>query len=214
MIKAILFDLDGTLADTAPDLAFALNQVRKQQGHAPLPYNDIRPWVSQGGLEMIRRSFGQLTTAKETILWKKLVDIYQHHIADSTQLFDGMKEVLEHIEQKQQQWGVVTNKSSHLTDNLMIALKLQQRSCITLSGDSLTHKKPHPEPLYHACKHMNVHPNDCLYIGDALRDIQAGRAAGMQTVAAAFGYIEAHDDIQQWGADYIIEHPLDLLAYI
>jgi phosphoglycolate phosphatase len=214
MIKAIFFDLDGTLADTAPDLAFALNWVRQRQGHAPLPYSAIRPWVSHGGREMIRRSFGSLAQSEETLLWQTLITVYRQHIAAQTQLFNGMAQVLAHIENQQKKWGVVTNKSQALTEPLMCALNLQHRSTVTVSGDSLKHKKPHPEPLYYACKQAQCHPNQCLYVGDALRDIQAGRAAGIKTAAAAFGYLDVNDNIQQWGADYIINQPLDLLAYI
>ena len=214
MIKAMLFDLDGTLVDTAPDLAFALNQVLQQEGKMPLDYQQIRPWVSHGGLEMIKRSFTNLSKSKEIELWQTLVQIYQQHIADNSGLFAGMDKVLNTLEQQSIPWGIVTNKPHQLTQALLKALHLQHRAAVIVSGDSLRHKKPHPEPLYFACHKIKQHPRDCVYIGDAERDIKAGIAAGLQTIAAAFGYLDGEKDIQQWGADTIIQHPHDLLEFI
>lgn len=214
-IHTVLFDLDGTLADTAPDLAFALNAVLLEEGRAALTYETIRPWVSHGGRYMIRQGFQQAAGhPAEDRLWRRLVSIYQQHIADQTRLFPGMDEVLEKIEQQGMKWGIVTNKAGQLTDALLTALKLRERSVCTVSGDTLTEKKPHPAPILHACAQAGCAPRECLYVGDAQRDIEAGQRAGAYTAAALFGYLGAADRPREWGADALLESPLDLLAWL
>jgi phosphoglycolate phosphatase len=215
MIRTILFDLDGTLLDTAPDLAYALNQLLIEQSHDPLPYEKIRPVVSHGGRALIKLGF-DITEADEQYasLRQRLLDIYRENIARHTTLFPGMQHVLEHIESHGMLWGVVTNKPAWLTEPLLKALNLMDRSACVVSGDTTNNSKPHPEPMLHACQLSNSTVAECLYVGDAQRDIEAGKEAGMQTLAALYGYIEADDDINRWGADAIIDKPEDIISWL
>ncbi len=213
--KAVLFDLDGTLADTAPDLAYALNETLKLNDKSALAFEKIRPVVSHGGIALIKLgfNFGPENALYETVR-KQLLDIYLENIARETVLFSGTEELLTTLEKKNIPWGIVTNKPGWLTTPLMDALKLSQRAACIVSGDTTPHSKPHPEPMYYACKQANVNPLDCLYVGDAERDIAAGRAAGMTTVAALFGYLLEGENPADWKADHSIDHPLELLALL
>jgi phosphoglycolate phosphatase len=215
MIRTILFDLDGTLLDTAPDLAYALNQLRIEHSLDPLPYEKIRPVVSHGGRALIKLGFN-ISEADEQYasLRQRLLDIYRENIARHTTLFPGMQEVLEHIESHGLLWGVVTNKPAWLTEPLLKALKLMDRSTCVVSGDTTNNSKPHPEPMLHACQLSNSKVAECLYVGDAQRDIEAGKEAGMHTLAALYGYIEEDDDINRWGADAIIDKPEDIISWL
>ncbi len=215
MIRTILFDLDGTLLDTAPDLAYALNQLRIEQSLAALPYEKIRPVVSHGGRALIELGFN-ISEADEQFesLRQRLLDIYKDNIAINTTLFPGMQDVLEHIESHQMLWGVVTNKPSWLTEPLLKALNLMARSACVVSGDTLSKRKPHPEPMLYACQLSNSKVAECLYVGDAQRDIEAGKQAGMHTLAALYGYIGEDDDVRQWGADAIIDKPEDIISWL
>jgi phosphoglycolate phosphatase len=214
-IKTVLFDLDGTLADTAPDLAWALNQVLQEQGRAALPFETIRPVVSHGGIALIKLAFA-LDEQDEgfTALRQRLLTLYRDNIARHTRLFGGMNELLEHLEQRGLNWGVVTNKPGWLTEPLLEALALHQRAATIVSGDTLPQSKPHPAPMLLACEQAGSQAAECLYLGDAERDILAGRNAGMHTLVAAFGYIGEDDRPESWGADGIIDHPLELLDYL
>ena len=214
-IRTVLFDLDGTLADTAPDLAWALNQVLQEQGRDPLPYDSIRPVVSHGGVALIKLGFGmdEETDAFQA-LRQRLLSLYRDNIARQTRLFDGMAQLLDELEQRGLTWGVVTNKPEWLTTPLLQALGLHQRAATVISGDTLAEKKPHPAPMLLACRQAGSEARECLYLGDAERDVQAGRDAGMATLIAAFGYIGEYDRPHDWGADGIIEHPLQLLDYL
>lgn len=212
-IKTVLFDLDGTLADTAPDLAYALNGVLVEQGRAPLPLDVIRPAASHGGITLIRRGFGEDHPEEET-LRLRLLDIYQANIARETRLFPGMAEVLAGIEARGLNWGVVTNKPGWLTEPLLAALELSQRAACIVSGDTCEQRKPHPQPILHACRQAGSEARECLYVGDAERDIEAGRRAGAHTLAALFGYIGEDDRPQAWRADALIEQPEEILAWL
>jgi phosphoglycolate phosphatase len=216
IIKAVLFDLDGTFADTAPDLAAALNQVLEEEGKASLSFDKIRPVVSHGGIALIKLGFCDLN--KQHIdferLRLRLLDIYLANISRLTTVFDGINELLEHLEKQQIIWGIVTNKPSWLTDPLMQQMGYTQRAATIISGDTTKERKPHPEPLLHACKEIGCQPNECLYIGDAQRDIMAGNAAGMTTLLALYGYIEDHDRPDTWEADAMIKHPKDINAFL
>ena len=215
MIRTILFDLDGTLLDTAPDLAFALNTLLNEQGMPALAFEKIRPVVSHGGRALIDLGFGVKPEDEQYgTLRERLLEIYKANIARYTRLFPGMEQVLEHIETNNLRWGIVTNKPSWLTDPLLIALGLFERSACVVSGDTTQYSKPHPEPMLHACRLSNSSTDECLYIGDAARDIEAGKKAGMHTLAALYGYIEEDDDIYQWGADAVIDKPEDILAWL
>ena len=212
---AVLFDLDGTLADTAPDLAFALNETLKLNGKTTLPFEKIRPVVSHGGIALIQLGFGFGPEAEnyETVR-KQLLDVYLENIANETVLFPGTDELLTALEKNNHPWGVITNKPGWLTNPLMDALNLSHRAACIVSGDTTSKSKPHPEPMYYACEQANVNPAECLYVGDAERDIAAGRAAGMTTVAALFGYLLEDDDPEEWNADHSINHPLEILELI
>ncbi len=213
--EAVLFDLDGTLLDTAPDLARALNAVLVEQGLAPLPFDRIRPVVSHGGRALIELGF-ELPPGHPDFesLRKQLLDYYQAHIADDTRLFPGMEQVLQHIEEQDIRWGVVTNKPGWLTGPLLDALDLDKRTSSIVSGDTLSENKPHPAPLLHACRDIGSDPAHCVYVGDAQRDIEAARRAGMPSLVAMFGYLMEDDRPDQWGADALIEQPSGILDWI
>ncbi|TCK18077.1 phosphoglycolate phosphatase [Thiogranum longum] len=213
--SAVLFDLDGTLLDTAPDLAAALNATLQLNERDALPFETIRPVVSHGGRALIELGFGIDSQHPDfEPLRKQLLDLYQANLAVHTALFPGMGEVLDELEQRHIRWGVVTNKPGWLTDPLLDALNLAQRTACIVSGDTLPERKPHPAPLLHACKLVGCQPQDAIYIGDAERDIEAGRNAGMRTLVALFGYLMEHDRPENWGADALIEQPADILEHL
>lgn len=215
MIKAVLFDLDGTFADTAPDLAAALNQVLKEEGRAPLPFETIRPVVSHGGIALIRLGFNiepQHTDFER--LRQRLLAIYQDNISQLTTVFDGINDLLICLEKRQIAWGIVTNKPGWLTEPLMHNLGFMERAGTVVSGDTTANSKPHPEPLFYACQELNCQPKDCIYVGDAERDIVAGNKAGMLTLIALFGYIEDQDIPDNWGADAMIMHPMEVESFL
>ena len=214
-IRTVLFDLDGTLADTAPDLAHALNALLQEQGRAPLPFESIRPVVSHGATALVRLGFAIDPAAQEfAALRNRLLDLYQQHLARETRLFRGMPELLTELEQRHLAWGVVTNKPSFLTQPLMAAFGLDTRAACIVCGDTTANKKPHPEPMLHACRLAGSHAAHCLFVGDAERDIRAGRAAGMFTLVALFGYIGPEDRPETWGADGLITEPAGVLSWL
>ncbi len=207
--KAVLFDLDGTLADTAPDLAAAVNKMRTDRGMAPTPLEQLRPLASAGARGLIGVAFG-VTPADSSFseLRAEFLANYAANIDDRTVLFDGIPELLQAIDQCGLRWGVVTNKPSLYTDALLPLIGLQHAAC-AVSGDTTPHPKPHPAPLYEACRQLALSPGDCWYVGDDLRDIEAGRAAGMPTIAAGWGYC-GHSEPASWQADLIAELPTDI----
>jgi len=209
--RGVLFDLDGTLLDTAPDLAFALNSLLAEQGREALAYPLIRPQVSHGGAALIQLGFGIDDNSPDFLpLKQRFLQIYQDNISRHTRLFEGLEDLLIQLEKRKIPWGVVTNKPAWLTDPLMRALKLDCRSAVTVSGDTLEQKKPHPAPILYACREIQQNPCDCVYIGDARRDIDAAKAAGVLAIAAAYGYIGKEDPPHTWQAEIVIEHPADL----
>lgn len=209
---AILFDLDGTLVDTAPDLAYALNRTLEKFNRQPLPLEKIRPVVSHGGVALIRLGFQIDTDHADFETYRQyLLDVYKNNLCRDSKLFAGMDELLTKIEQAEIPWGIVTNKPSWLTDPLMRQMKLDKRAFSIVSGDTCKNKKPHPEPIEFACSQGDIDPSQCLYVGDAERDIEAGNAAGCTTVTALFGYIQDHDRPDLWQADHVIKHPLEIL---
>ena len=214
-IDTVLFDLDGTLLDTAPDLANALNAVLLSNDRDPLPFERIRPVVSHGGAALIRLGFDLEPEHPEfEPLRRQLLDYYLAHIADQTCLFPGMEEVLDSIETRGLRWGVVTNKPGWLTVPLLNALNLSKRAAGIVSGDTLNERKPHPAPLLHACDLIGSQARHCLYVGDARRDIEAGHQAGMRTLVALFGYLLDTDQPESWGASAMIEHPSQILDWL
>jgi len=213
--SAVLFDLDGTLVDTAPDLAFALNSVLEEQGKPTLPYEVIRPVASNGAAGLLDLGFS--ISGDDDIfppLRARLLELYQNNITRESKLFDGMEQVLTALEEANITWGIITNKPAFLTDPLVDALQLSHRAACVVSGDTTAHSKPHPAPMLHACEVINHPAEKCLYIGDAARDIEAGKNSNMQTVAALYGYLDAADDPADWNADFSIKHPLDILKWI
>lgn len=214
-VNHILFDLDGTLADTAPDLAYALNQVRREYGLLPLEYMKIRTVVSLGGAAMIKLAFDKTEADTEyTTLRDRFLEIYSQNILRETCLFPGIERVLDILEANNRNWGIVTNKPGWLTGPLLEKLKLQQRAQCVISGDTLPFSKPRPEPLLHACKLMNCLPAETAYVGDAERDIEAGRNAGMPTVIAGYGYIGEDIALDSWGANWTINSPIEILEWL
>ncbi len=214
-IKTVLFDLDGTLADTAPDLAFALNSVLQEQGREPLPYENIRPVVSHGGIALIKHGFAiDESHADFPALRQRLLDIYRANITRETTLFSGMAELIEQLEQRGLNWGVVTNKPEWLTEPLLEELGVRQRAATVVSGDTLPERKPHPAPMLLACNQAGSEAAECLYVGDAQRDIEAGRNAGMHTLVALFGYLGDSDDPASWQADGMVDSALEILDWL
>ncbi len=214
-VRAVLFDLDGTLLDTAPDLAWALNRTLEWAGRAPLPFATIRPWVSHGARSLITHGFGIDDAHPDFPRYRgHLLDAYQAHLAVETRLFPGMEALLTALEAADIAWGVVTNKPAYLTDPLMGALGLDRRAACVVSGDTTPHSKPHPEPLLHACRLTGRSCSASLYVGDAARDIEAGLAAGMRTLVALFGYLGTGDDPGAWGAHGLVETPAGILHWI
>lgn len=214
-IRTVLFDLDGTLLDTAPDLADALNALRTEQGLTPLPFAQIRPVVSHGGVALIELGFGldRSDPAFEP-LRQRLLAIYRDNLAVRTRPFPGMAALLAALEQRGLNWGVVTNKPGWLTEPLLAALGLYARAACVVSGDTLEQRKPHPAPLLHACTLAGSRPEQCVYVGDAQRDIEAGRNAGMHTLVALFGYLQPQDDPRAWAADASVQEPAGILDWI
>jgi 2-phosphoglycolate phosphatase len=214
MIEAILFDLDGTLIDTAPDMGGALNNLLREEGHQPLPLDTIRPLVSQGGLVLTRLGFADKVTEQEIEpLRQRFLQHYHAHVADESRLFDGYAEILDELEARSIPWGIVTNKPEWLTHPLLEQLDLAQRSGVVIGGDTLAQRKPHPLPLQIAAERLRVSCNNCIYVGDDERDIIAGKAASMKTLVAAYGYIEDAADIVAWDADGVVDLPYNLLKH-
>ena len=214
-IRTVLFDLDGTLLDTAPDLAAALNTVLQEQHREPLPYATIRPVVSHGGMALIQLGF-RLHPSDPAFepLRQRLLEVYRDKLSDLTQPFPGMEALLETLEARGLNWGVVTNKPAWLTEPLLQDLGLFERAACVVSGDTLSERKPHPAPMLHACTQAGSEPGQCVYIGDAQRDIEAGNNAGMHTLVALFGYIQEADEPHTWGASDTLREPGELLPWL
>jgi len=213
--RAVLFDLDGTLADTAPDLAYALNRTLEHYQRPTVPYAAIRPVVSHGAMALIELGF-DLPRDDPGFAERRrfLLDVYAANLCRETLLFDGMAEVLSQLEKTSVAWGVVTNKPAWLTDPLITALELTTRAACVVSGDTCSQRKPHPEPILHACALLSTDPTQTWYVGDAGRDMQAGRAAGCTTVGALYGYVHPQDPSEQWQCDLTIAHPEQLLTLL
>lgn len=211
--RAILFDLDGTLADTAPDLAAAMNRVRSNRGLEPTPYDILRPVASAGARGLIGASFGMKPGDDGyEDLRVAFLNTYEAAIAVHTKLFDGVPSLLATLQSQGISWGIVTNKAARFTDLLAPKIGLGKAGCV-ISGDTTPHSKPHPAPLLEAASRLGIAPAECWYVGDDLRDVQAGRAAGMATVAAAWGYC-GHAEPATWEADALADTPLDVLELI
>jgi len=210
--EAVLFDLDGTLVDTAPDLIAVLNALLARRNEPPIPYAIGRNEVSNGAVQLLRLGFGAARTEAELeSLRQEFLDLYTNDVCIKSRLFSRLKDTLDILDEEGTSWGIVTNKPHAMTEPLLGALDLLHRPGCIVSGDRLPERKPHPAPLRLAAYELGVPAERCVYVGDAPRDIEAGRAAGMATIVAAYGYIRAGDDPESWGADTVIRRPAELL---
>ncbi len=208
--RGILFDLDGTLVDTAPDMVAALIRLQEELGDPAVNYELARSNVSNGAAGLVRAAFPGLSEASRVDLQQRFLRIYQRNVCEKSRLFPGLAELLEALDQQQRPWGIVTNKPQAFTDPILIALGLQRRMACAISGDTLPQRKPNPAPMLLASRMLDIEPEHIVYVGDAARDIDAGRAAGMSTIAAGWGYITDDDDPANWQADAIAPTPADL----
>lgn len=214
-INAVLFDLDGTLLDTAPDLALAVNQLRQRHQRPELDYERIRATVSHGARALVTLAFG-VREGEHNFenLRLELLELYSQQLAVNTALFAGIDGLLNTLEQRDIAWGVVTNKPRPLTVPILRALDLERRCQSLVCPEDVTRAKPDPEPLLLACTELGCEPAQAVYIGDHQRDIEAGRRAGMTTIASAYGYLESNDDPLLWQADFCVQHAKEILPLL
>ena len=211
-VRAVLFDLDGTLVDSAPDLSGAANDMRRAHGLPAMAYESFRPLVGSGARGMVGAAFGVGPDEPEFApLRDEFLTRYEQRMTQETTVFANIWPLLTALEALVIPWGIVTNKAMRFTDPLIRALRLHARAAVVVAGDSTPHAKPHPAPLIEAARRIGVEPRHCAYVGDDLRDVQAGRAAGMTTVAARWGYLGLGDLIEAWDADHIADSPADVL---
>ncbi|HXR20806.1 MAG TPA: HAD-IA family hydrolase [Steroidobacteraceae bacterium] len=213
-LAAVLLDLDGTLLDTAPDMVRIANMLRAQEGLPQQPYAHLRSYVSHGSAAVLRAAFVGLEGVRLAALQNRFLELYREHLVVETRLFAGFEQVLTALEAHAIPWGVITNKPGWLTEPLLQALGLYQRAGCVLSGDSLPVRKPDPLPLLTAAQRIAVAPERCLYAGDALRDMQAARAANMVGLAARYGYIGPQENTAEWPVTAWIDSPLELLDWV
>ena len=214
MIKAALFDLDGTLADTAPDLAYALNRVRDARGLPPLPLAAIRPYASHGARGLIGVGFNvHPGDAGYDLLRDEFLATYAENLCRETRLFAGMAELLDQLQARALPWGIVTNKQERFTLPLLELLKVRARAACVIGGDTTNRTKPHPEPLLAASRAIGLAPEACVYVGDDQRDVEAGHAAGMKTAVAMWGYLNGQHP-ERWNADCMLKNPQELLRIL
>ena len=213
-IQAVLFDLDGTLADTAPDLGYTMNLMRAARGMPALPFAAMRPYTSLGARGLLGVGLGVAPGHPEYIaLRDEFLDIYAGNLCRETRLFPGMAGLLVELERRAVLWGVVTNKAERFTYPLLELLAVRSRAACIIGGDTTGRLKPDPAPLLAACERIGVNPQHCIYLGDDRRDMEAGRAAGMTVVVAKFGYLNGNDP-ETWAADGMIDKPSELLQYL
>ena len=213
-IHAVLFDLDGTLVDTAPDMVAVLQEMAAANDLQPVPYELARANVSNGAIGLLSVVFPDAKAEYHSPLHLEYLERYEQRLCVDSAIFPGLESLLDNLESANVRWGIVTNKPEHLTMPLIRALGLESRSACNVSGDTLPERKPHPAPLLHACELIKVAPTNSIYVGDAARDIEAGQAAGMATIAAAYGYITDGDDPSSWGADKIATDTDDLAKLV
>lgn len=209
--RGVLFDLDGTLLDSAPDMVEAINILRREHGEFDMPHDLLRPHVSKGARAMIGASFGHLDQDAREALVKPFLDAYERILGQYCVLFDGIAEMLDALEADGVRWGIVTNKPEYLAKQLMPILGWSERCAVLIGGDSLPERKPHPLPLLHSAELIGVAPEQCVYVGDDERDIVAARAAGMPSIVALWGYRLPGVDPMDWQGDVMIELPHALL---
>jgi 2-phosphoglycolate phosphatase len=213
-VRALLFDLDGTLVDSAPDLAGAANDLRAEHGLPALPLSALRPMVGAGARGMVGIAFGvapgdeRFESLRDAFLAR-----YAARLLQETRLFDGVPPLLDELVSRGCAWGIVTNKAARFAEPLLHGLGLHDRAGALVCGDTTPHAKPHPAPLLEAARRIGVAPEECVYVGDDLRDVQAGRAAGMAVLVAGWGYLGFGEPVQAWGADAILAHPAEVLKW-
>ena len=213
--RAVLFDLDGTLIDSAPDLAGAANDLRATFGLPALPHDQLRPMVGAGARGMVGAAFGVAPAdARFGELRDAFLARYAQRLLEQTHVFADISPVLRALAEAGLPWGIVTNKAMRYAEPVITGLGLHKRAAVVIAGDSTPHAKPHPEPLREAARRLGVDAADCVYVGDDQRDIVAGRAAGMATLAAAWGYLGQGEPIEAWGADHILQLPAELLIWL
>ncbi len=215
-LRGVLFDLDGTLLDTLPDLALAANTLCAEQGCAPKDAKAYEPFVTGGSAKLVAFAldYQAHSSAEMDALKQRFLTLYRDNIAVHTTLFDGMNDLLDTLEQRGLTWGIVTNKHMAFTTPLIAAMGLAERAGCVISGDTTAYAKPHPEPLLHASERLHCAPNECVYIGDAATDIEAARRARMRALIASYGYIPPDSELGDWRADGILARPLDLLPWL
>ncbi|MCQ4240416.1 N-acetylmuramic acid 6-phosphate phosphatase MupP [Stutzerimonas stutzeri] len=214
-LRAVLFDMDGTLLDTAPDFIAVAQAMRQARGLSRIPDQQVRDVVSGGARAMVLSAFDVDPLSEEfETLRLEFLDRYQDHCAVESQLYDGMAQLLSEIEAADLLWGVVTNKPLRFAEPIMQQLGLSARSAVLVCPDHVSKSKPDPEPMLLACSQLGLEPSTTLFVGDDLRDIESGRAAGSRTAAVRYGYIHPHDNPDEWGADIVIDHPLELRAIL
>ena len=215
VIEAVLFDLDGTLADTAPDLGAALNRLLIENRRPIVTLDSARRFASSGARGLIQAGFGITPEHPDyAALQVRFLDLYEMAVCVDTRLFPGMADLLDQIESRPMAWGIVTNKASRFTDPLVAALGVEKRAACVVSGDTTPRLKPSPDSLLYAAQCIGTDPQNCLYVGDDLRDIQAARAAGMPVLAATYGYLGDGEHPEKWGADALIASPMEILNYL
>ena len=214
-ITSILFDLDGTLLDTAPDMANTLNLLRAKHQLPPLPLSTLRPHVAHGARALIKAGLNVEQTDEQypTVL-EEYLTLYHQHLTENTTPFPQIEKVLDYIESYRLPWGIVTNKPGRFTIDLMKHLELNDRPACMVYGDSLKNRKPDPDQIIHACDILKVSPSHCLYIGDTQTDVIASKAAGTLSLVALYGYIHDHENPYQWGADGYVKEPIDIISWI
>lgn len=214
-VRCVLFDLDGTLIDSAPDLGGAANAVRRARGLQPLPDTAYRPHAGAGARGMLYAAFGLRPSDPDYEALKvQVLDQYERRMTARTRPFDGVEQLIDSLLRHRLLWGVVTNKAERFTHPLAAALPLLAGAATIVSGDTTPHLKPHPAALHEALRRLDLAAEHCIYVGDDERDVQAGRAAGMRTVAVRYGYLTPDRPIEHWGADVIIDQPLELLKWL
>ena len=213
-LRAVLFDMDGTVLDTAPDMADALNSLRAEQALPPMAYDAVRSLVSHGAAAVTSAGFPDASAEKSAALQRRFLEIYRTSLSRRTRLFPGMDEVLDALAERRLKVGIVTNKAGWLTEPLLEELGLRERFDCVVSGDTTPTRKPHPLPLLHAAKLAGVTPGECIYVGDAERDVQAAHAAGMAALVANYGYLRSDEDSAVWGGDGYLARALDLVSWL
>jgi N-acetyl-D-muramate 6-phosphate phosphatase len=213
-LRTVLFDLDGTLLDTAPDMVGALNTLRAENALDLLPYATVRGAVSHGAARIVRTGFPDADADAFAALQRRFLEIYRGALAHATRLFPGMQQVLDFLREHRLSAGIVTNKAAWLTEPLLEQLDLRSRFVCVVSGDTVAERKPHPLPLLHAANLAGVRPQECIYVGDAERDVQAAHAAQMPALVADYGYLLPDEDSAAWCGDAYLKEPLDLIDWL